>query len=72
MRHCGLGQKVAGSFFPMLEKLNFDGEIDRFVLEEKISLRCWDCLFLQNWIGTLILSLLLKLPPRNLKPLFVQ
>ena len=33
--------------------------------------RCWGCLSLLNWIGALTLSLLLKLPPRNLEPWFV-
>ena len=34
-------------------------------------LRCWGWLSLLNWIGTLTLSLLLKLPPRKLEPWFV-
>ena len=43
------------------------------VLEKKNHLlRCWDCLSLLNWIGAPTLSLLLKLPPRKLNPLFIQ
>ena len=34
-------------------------------------LRCWDCLSLLNWIGSLTLSVLLKLPPIKSKPWFV-
>ena len=34
-------------------------------------LRYWDCLFLLKWIGTVILYMLLKLPPRKLKPWLV-
>ena len=32
-------------------------------------LRCWGCLL--NWIGAIILSLLLKLPPRQSEPWFI-
>ena len=34
-------------------------------------LRCWGCVLLLNWIGVLLLSLLLKLPPRKLEPWFI-
>ena len=34
-------------------------------------LRWWCWLSLLNWIGALILSLLLKLPPRKLEPWFI-
>ena len=36
------------------------------LLKENCLWRCWDCLFLLNWIGVLTLSVLLKLPPRKL------
>ena len=39
--------------------------MDGSFLEEKSSLRCWGCLSRLNWIGTLTLSLLLKLPSRK-------
>ena len=35
-------------------------------------LRCWGWLSLLNWIGALTSSLLRKLPPRKLKPWFVE
>ena len=34
-------------------------------------LRCWGWISILNWIGALTLSLLLKLPPRKLKPWLV-
>ena len=40
------------------------------ILEEKSS-GCWGWLSLLNWIGTLTLSQLLKLPPRKLEPWFI-
>ena len=40
-------------------------------LRKNNLLRCWDWRSLLNWIETFILSLLLKLPPRKLEPLFV-
>ena len=39
-----------------------DMKMDEPVLEEKTSFK------MLNWIGALILSLLLKLPPRKLEP----
>ena len=47
-----------------------DVKMDGSVLEEK-SLRNWGWLCLLNWIRALVLSLLLKLPPRKLKPWFI-
>ena len=41
------------------------------LLRKNDLLRCWGWLSLQNWIGALILYLLLKLPPRKLEPCFV-
>ena len=38
------------------------------VLDENHLLRCFGRPSLLNWIGALTLSLLLKLPPRKLKP----
>ena len=40
-------------------------------LWKSLFLRCWACLSLLNWIGALTLSLLLKLPSRELEPWFV-
>ena len=37
-------------------------------LKKNYLLRCWGWPSLPNWIGALALSLLLSLPPRNLKP----
>ena len=45
-----------------------DAKMDGSVLEVKSSFKIWDLLSLLNWIGTLALSLLLKLPPRRLEP----
>ena len=45
-----------------------DVKIDGSVLEEKSSFKMLGLTFLLNWIGTLTLSLLLKLPPRKLEP----
>ena len=39
-----------------------------FPQEQSHILRCWAWLSLLNWIEALTLSLLLKLPPRKLKP----
>ena len=39
-------------------------------LRKNHLLRCWGWFSFLNWIGTLTLSLLLKLPPRNLEPWF--
>ena len=41
------------------------------LLRKNDLLRCWGWFSLLNWIGDLILSLLLKLPPRKLEPCFV-
>ena len=41
------------------------------LLRKNNLLRCWGSVSLLNWIGALILSLLLKLPPRKLVPWFV-
>ena len=38
--------------------------MDGSVLEEKLSFKRLGLTFLLNWIGTLTLSLLLKLPPK--------
>ena len=46
---------------------SIDVKIDGSVLEEKSFLRCWGSPSLLNWIGILILSLLLKPPPRKLE-----
>ena len=48
-----------------------DVKIVGSVLEEKPSLRCWGWHSLLNWIGALILSLLLKLPLWKLEPWLV-
>ena len=40
-------------------------------LRKNHLLRCWGWISLLNWIGAVILSLLLKLPPRKLEPWFV-
>ena len=48
-----------------------DMKMDGSVLDENHIFRCWGWLFLLNWIGTLTLSLLLKLPPRKLESWFV-
>ena len=40
-------------------------------LRKNHLLRCWGWLSLLNWIGALVLSLLLKRPPRKLEPWFV-
>ena len=47
---------------------SIDGKMDWSVLEEKSSFKMLGLLSLQNWIGPLTLSLLLKLPPRKLQP----
>ena len=39
-------------------------------LQKNHLLRCWCCVSLLNWIGALALFLLLKVPPRKLKPWF--
>ena len=44
--------------------------MDLFLRKNQI-LRCLDWLSLLNWIGVLIMSPLLKLPPRKLEPCFV-
>ena len=41
-----------------------DVKMDGSVLEEKLSFKRLGLTFLLNWIGTLTLSLLLKLPPK--------
>ena len=41
------------------------------LLKKNHLLRCWNCLSLLNWIGALTLSLLQKLFPSILEPLFV-
>ena len=41
--------------------------MDGSVFEEKSFLRCWGWPSLLNWVGVLVLSLLLKLPPRKLE-----
>ena len=46
--------------------------MDGSVLKEKWSFKIWGWLSLVNWIGALILSLLLKLPPRKLELLFYE
>ena len=70
----------SGLLISMLEKLNwFDlASLITLVLlmwkwmglflRKKHLLRWWDWLSLLNWIGALTLCLLLKLPPRKLKP----
>ena len=45
-----------------------DIKMDGSVLEERSSFRCRGLLFLLNWIGTLTLSLFLKLLSRKLGP----
>ena len=72
--------RVAGT--SMLEKLNWfhlTGLITLallmwkwmgLLLRKNYFLRCWGWLSLLNWIGSLILSLLIKLPPRKLEPWF--
>ena len=77
-RHCELRQKVtvhfnAGKTWLVLfdwsnNTAAIDAKIDRSVLQEKSSFRCWGWVSLLNWIGALILPLLLKLPP---EPWFV-
>ena len=67
-----------GLFISILEKINLfhltsnadaiDVKMDGSVLKNHL-LRYWDCLSLLNWIRALILSLLLKLPLKKLKPL---
>ena len=67
----------------MLEKLNLfhlTGQVTLVLLmwkgmgvflKKNRLLRCWGSLCLLNWIGTVALSLLQKLPPRGLEPWFV-
>ena len=43
-------------------------EIDKSVIEENHLLKCWECLILLNQIWAVTVFLLLKLPPRKLKP----
>ena len=53
---------------------SFDQSNNTSVIDVKLDgsvLGCFGCLSLINWIGALILSLLLKLPPRKFKSLFV-
>ena len=54
------------------DRSNSTGPIDvnwmGLFLRKNHILRCWGGLSLLNWIGTLTLSLLLKLPPRKLEP----
>ena len=45
--------------------------MDGSVLGKNHLSRSWGCFSFLNWIGSLSLSLLLKLPPRKLDPLFV-
>ena len=45
-----------------------DVKIDGSVLKKNHLLRCWDFPSHLNWIGALTVSLLLKLPPRELGP----
>ena len=48
--------------------VSYDVKMDGSVLEGKSSFKmCWGGSSLLNWIGVLILSLLLKLPPRKLE-----
>ena len=71
-RHCGLEQKMACWFqcsknatsFVWLVWSESTGGIDVNI----DLLICWGWLSLLNWIVTLTLSLLLKLPPRKLEP----
>ena len=44
-----------------------DVKMDRSVLEEKSSFNMLGLTFSSNWLGTLTLSLLLKLPQRELE-----
>ena len=44
-----------------------DVKIDGSALEEKSYFKILGCLSLLNWVGTLTLSLLFKLPPRKLE-----
>ena len=46
---------------------SIDVKMDRSALEEKSSFKMLDSPSPLNWTGTLTLSLLLKLPPRNWK-----
>ena len=46
---------------------SIDMKMDGSVFEEKSFLRCWGWPSLLNWVGVLVLSLLLKLPPRKLE-----
>ena len=51
---------------PIDVKMAIDVKIDGCILEKS----CWGCLSLLNWIGALLLSLLLRLSPRKLEPWF--
>ena len=55
------------SFDPSNNKGSIDVKMDRSALEEKSSFKMLDSPSPLNWTGTLTLSLLLKLPPRNWK-----
>ena len=63
----------SGLMVSMLRKLNWFclTGLDGSLLEEKSSFQMLELTFSSNWIIALTSSLLLKLPPRKLKPWFV-
>ena len=79
-RHCGLGQKVAcwfhcwkistGSVWPSITLVLLMWKWMGLFLRKNHLLRCWDWLYIPNWIGALTLSSLLNLLPVKLEPWF--
>ena len=77
-RHCKRDRKwlvdfsAAKTWLVLIGSSNNCGSMDAKLMGMSLLrnhlLRCWDYLYLENWVRTLILSLLLKLPPRKLEP----
>ena len=57
------GKNQLVSFDQSNNTFAIDVKMYRSVLRKNDLLRCWCCLSLQNWIGALTLSQLLKVPP---------
>ena len=81
-RHCGLGEGsgLLISFYAGKTQLvSFDWSNNTGVIEVKMKLflrknsllSCRGWLYLLNWSGALVLSVLLKLPPRKLELWFI-
>ena len=63
-----VGKTQLVSFDPSNNTGSIDVKMDGSVLEEKSSFKMLGLTFSSNWIGAVTFSLLLKLPPRKLRP----